>query len=681
MKAALVTIRNEIKNMYYEELNSIFSGYLEILPYSIEVDHKYMNNTEYLRSVDVILLTNPKMFSFIKDSVKENCKILYLDYAFLKNKIESLKDFPNHTKALVCFNYYEVSVQAVTTIYEMGFTNLDLTIYNPEEPIVDEDYDVAIVGESSAIVPEKIEKIFSLGRRKISFKTLIDLAVTTNILDDKLENKIYLYSQEIANPNNFVNHIFTNSSYSKVQLQTIMDSIDYSIIILNSDFQILNYNMNLKEMFSINKDILNMKAHDIQEFIPIIKYIVKDNTKNLLVEIQKNKRVMLTVQKIYNMIIKKYSYVILIRDVTEIMLLESTLKRQLEKKGHITKHDFSHIYGNSSEIKECIHKAKIIAKLDKTALIIGESGTGKELFAQSMHNASPRKNFSFIGINCAALPSNLLESELFGYEKGTFTGGLKDGKAGLFEIANNGTLFLDEIGDMSLITQAKVLRVIEEKEFMRLGGNEIISVNVRIIAATNRNLRALIKEGNFRLDLYYRLNALMFTIPPLRKRKDDIKELIHLFTESNTHTSISEQTFDFLVNHTWEGNVRELKNCIDYMVSISNGEIKMKHLPDYILEEIDEYKIIDNTILEDDIFSLLNSYEKKIIFSLIRIIGSSGGGRRSIFIKLKLDYADLSEYKLRNLIDLLVQNNLVEIGSGRSGLSLTDTGKKMIELS
>lgn len=680
-KVALVTVRNEMKNMYYEELNSVFSDYLDIIPYSLEIDHVYHTSEDMLRLADVVLLTNPDNFTIIKHIVHENCKILYLDCAFLKNKVESLRSFPPNTNALICFNYFDISNQAATTIYEMGITNLNLSVYDPSEETSDKDYDIAIVGENSAIVPEKINTIVSLGKRKISPSTLLDLAVTTGVMNDKLENRIFEYSKELAIPSVFINDIYTSSSNAKTQLQTIMDSIDYSIIILNKDLEIMNYNENLLDMFHINKSILNMKITEIPEFHPISEHILEDKqVKDLLIQINKNKNVVLNIQRVNKKIDTANSYIILMKDVTDILKLENTLKKQLDKKGHLAKYNFSDIFGNSKEIKDCIHKAKIISKLDKAVLIIGESGTGKELFSQSIHNASPRKNFPFLGINCAALPSNLLESELFGYEEGTFTGGLKGGKAGLFEIANNGTLFLDEIGDMSLVTQAKVLRVLEEKEFMRLGGSEIISVNVRIIAATNRDLRALIKENKFRLDLYYRLNTLMFKIPPLRKRKEDIMGLTKLFMKNmdSPPITISHEVKDFLVNHSWEGNIRELKNCIEYMVSISGGNIDMSHLPDYISEELED---MDNSqpLIKDNILNSLNDYERELVLSLMEIVSTSGGGRRSIYQELKKDFDNLSEYKLRSFINLLVENNMIQLGTGRRGMNLTEEGRNLLQ--
>jgi len=674
---ALVTLRNEIKNMYLLELNRIFSDYLDIIPYSIEIDYKY-HTTKDLMSADVILLTDPNLFTFIKHMIKNNCRVLNLDYAFLKNKIESLKNFQENTNALVCFNFYEVSNQAAKTIYGMGITNLNLDVYNPDAPILENDYDIAIVGENSALVPQKINHIISLGTRKISFETLINLAILTNVFDKRMENRIYLYSEELAFPSVFMNDIFVSSPCAKNQIKAIMDNIDYSIIILDTNFKIITHNSNLMHTFNIVENILNKNINEVPNLYPISRQISNNKEiKNVLIEIKKSRKVMLSVQIIDTKHSINRSYIILIKNITDVTNLETTFKRKAERYGHTAKYNFSDIYGKSREIKECIEKANIISKLDKTLLIVGESGTGKELFAQSIHNASLRKNYPFVSVNCAAIPSALLESELFGYEDGTFTGGRKGGKAGLFEIADNGTLFLDEIGDMTLETQAKILRVLEEKEFMKLGSGEVIFSDFRIIAATNRNLRDLIREGRFRLDLFYRLNTLMLNIPPLRTRKNDIPYLINLFLskQDNLFKTMDKDVFDFLVNYSWEGNIRELKNCIDYMVNMSDGNIKIKYIPEYIWD-ITGGK---NNFIEEDIFFLLNNYEKEIVINLMNIIGYSRGGRRSIYQNLIKKYTDLTKYKLRKYINILIENKLVQIKSGRIGMKLTEAGKKLVQ--
>jgi transcriptional regulator with PAS, ATPase and Fis domain len=664
--------------MYYSELNSVFSDYLDIIPYSIEIDHEYQKSTDCLKSADVILLTNPNLFTFIKHMIKSNCIVLNLDYAFLKNKVESLKNFHENTNALVCFNFHEVSNQVAKTIYGMGITNLNLTVYNPDVPVLENTYDMAIVGENSHLVPQKINTIVSLGTRKISFETLINLAISTKVLDDRLENRIYLYSEEITFPSVFMNDIFVNSPDSKSQFKAIMNNIDYSIIILDKNFKIITHNSNLIHTFNIEEDILNKQITEVANLYPVSEQISNNKEiKNILIEIKKNIKAMLSIQKIDAKHSINSSYIILIKLVTEATKQETGLRKKSVRNGHTAKYEFSDIYGESKEIKECIKKANIISKLDKTLLIVGESGTGKELFAQSIHNASSRKDYPFISVNCAAIPSALLESELFGYEDGTFTGGRKGGKAGLFEIAHRGTLFLDEIGDMTLETQAKLLRVLEEKEFMKLGSGEVIFSDFRIIAATNRSLRDLIKEGKFRLDLFYRLNTLMLTIPALRHRKEDIPFLINIFLnkQKDYFKTIDKDVFEFLINYTFEGNIRELKNCIDYMVNMSEGNIKMEHIPEYISDVAGD----ENNSAKEDIFYFLNDYEKEIVLNLLNTIGYFGGGRRSLHQELIKKYPNLTKYKLRQYISILIENKLVQVEAGRIGMKLTERGKNLAQ--
>lgn len=245
---------------------------------------------------------------------------------------------------------------------------------------------------------------------------------------------------------------------------------------------------------------------------------------------------------------------------------------------------FDEILGESQEITKVKELAKIVAKGDSTVLIRGESGTGKELFARSIHMASPRRDKPFVPVNCAALPDTLLESELFGYEEGAFTGAKKGGKQGLFKYADKGTLFLDEIGELSTHLQVKLLRVLQENRIRRVGADEEIPVDVRIIAATNRNLEELMQSGQFRDDLYYRLNVIPLLIPPLRERKEDIPILTHAFIKKLSYkmnkkvTGISDEAMQRLMNYDWPGNIRELSNVIERAMNLCNGIIKSIHL-------------------------------------------------------------------------------------------------------
>jgi len=236
------------------------------------------------------------------------------------------------------------------------------------------------------------------------------------------------------------------------------------------------------------------------------------------------------------------------------------------------------IIGKSEAMRRVYHLINKVSNSDATVLIMGESGTGKELVAEAIHAQSTRKNGPFVAVNCAAVPENLLESELFGYEKGAFTGALQR-KIGLFESASKGTIFLDEIGDISPGTQAKLLRVLQNKEIIRVGGTEKIQIDVRVLAATNRDLTEMIKTGTFRSDLYYRINIFPLLLPPLRERKEDMPELIGHFLDGFGGKGISAAAKKILIEYDWPGNIRELLNILERAAIVADNVIDTEHLP------------------------------------------------------------------------------------------------------
>lgn len=271
---------------------------------------------------------------------------------------------------------------------------------------------------------------------------------------------------------------------------------------------------------------------------------------------------------------KVVSMVITLMDVTRIQETEIKVRNEVIKNKFLAKYRFENLVGSSPEITETKRLAREFAAVDTTVLITGESGTGKELFAQSIHNASSRRNGPFVAVNCAALPVNLLESELFGYVEGAFTGAKHKGKAGLFEMAHHGTIFLDEISEMEMYAQSRLLRVIQERQVMRLGDDKYIPVDVRIIVATNKPLAQQVSKGEFRQDLYYRLKVLTFRVPPLRDRSGDIRVLAkyfldHYCSKHGRVRAFSKEALNLLEKYSWPGNVRELRYFIERMVIVT----------------------------------------------------------------------------------------------------------------
>lgn len=312
-----------------------------------------------------------------------------------------------------------------------------------------------------------------------------------------------------------------------------------------------------------------------------------------------------------------------------------------------------------SKLKEKIRK---IAKTQSTVLITGESGTGKELIARAIHNCSDRAKQPFIAINCGAIPENLLESELFGYVKGAFSGASNEGRVGKFELANNGVIFLDEIGEMPFFLQVKLLRVLQERTIVRIGSNKLINLNIRVIAATNKNLLKLVKEGKFREDLYYRLNVIPLKVPALRERQEDILLLgDYLNTKYSKSLGSSKIVMDDDINeiflkHSWPGNVRELENSVEFLLNMSdeNGNID-EETREYLkrnLKSNSKYddKILEKKVIEDDEIITLEESEKRLISKALRIYGSDTTGKNICAEKLGIGiatlYRKIEKYKL-----------------------------------
>ncbi|MFT4415652.1 sigma 54-interacting transcriptional regulator [Fredinandcohnia humi] len=352
-----------------------------------------------------------------------------------------------------------------------------------------------------------------------------------------------------------------------------------------------------------------------------------------------------------------------IHDMSEI----SQLTTELNRARHIirtleAKYTFDDIIGSSEEMEFAIEQAKLGAKTPATVLLRGESGTGKELFAHAIHNESKRKYNKFVRVNCAAITDTLLESELFGYEEGAFSGAKRGGKRGLFEEANNGSIFLDEIGELSLSTQAKLLRVLQEKEIIRVGATKPISIDVRVIAATNVNLEKGIAKGTFREDLYYRLNKIPIHIPPLRLRKQDIKGLAeHLLHKINQDygrniEGLTIEAISYLHEYNWPGNVRELENVLSRAVIFMKYQerlIDTKHIQ--ALHNTQDERTLQislpiSKIDEAPLADLVEQYEAKVISEvLLSKDGNKTATAKSLGISLRSLYYKLEKYNLANI--------------------------------
>ncbi|WP_213974434.1 sigma 54-interacting transcriptional regulator, partial [Tepidanaerobacter acetatoxydans] len=361
------------------------------------------------------------------------------------------------------------------------------------------------------------------------------------------------------------------------QFKAILDFTYEGIIATDAEGKISLVNPAAEKILSKSKtSLLNQPAGNVLPSLALKR--VQEQGKPLLGELHRVGNSMI----VHNLVPvttnnETNGIVITFQDAGHLQAVENKVRRELYLKGHVAQYTFEDIITCSPMMKKVINQAKQFAQAEAAVVVTGETGTGKEMLVQSIHNASLRKNGPFVAVNCAAVPENLLESELFGYEEGAFTGARRGGKKGLFELAHNGTIFLDEIGELPLKLQARLLRVLQEKAIIRVGGDRVIPVDVRIIAATHRNLEEDVEKGTFRQDLYYRLNVLRLLLPPLRERKDDIPLLIDRLLEkicgktNKVRPIITDEVLQIFNAYHWPGNVRELENMLERLVVLKGG--------------------------------------------------------------------------------------------------------------
>lgn len=362
------------------------------------------------------------------------------------------------------------------------------------------------------------------------------------------------------------------------RFKIIMDFIHDGIIAVDDKGDITIFNKTAQNIFNTNEVLTGRNITEVIENTKLLN-VLKTGVPQIG-ELQQVGDVAIATNRVPVIVDGRiHGAVATFQDVTQIQKMEQKIRRGLHSKGLSAKYSFEDIIYKSKSMGDTIEQAQKYAKLNSTTvLILGETGTGKELLAHSIHNASPRANGPFVAINCAALPENLLESELFGYAEGAFTGARKGGKMGLFELSHTGTIFLDEIGDMPLNLQSRLLRVLQEKEVMRIGDDRIIPVDVRIIAATNKDLKEDAEKGKFRTDLFYRLNILTLTIPPLRHRREDIQLLAKVFIGIYSKRiekqieGVAQETEVILNSLDYKGNVRELKGLIERAVAFAEDK-------------------------------------------------------------------------------------------------------------
>lgn len=689
---AIICYSGATLNIYYKQIESLFSENLHIEKYCVDD-----NSIEEEIKADLILVPSFDAFQRVRKYINKTDKILFAHRTISRIGLDRVMDIEEGTDVILLDESMEMSKQMVSTLYQIGANHINFIPTCPDQKEYMEDKTLIILGNSS-FMPSRAKEIINIGNSLLDINTIIEIGVRLELLHILNRQNIGKSYEEIATANYGLSQILGITNMSEGQLDILLQVIDDDVIGIDSKGAIFLYNENAEKTTGYNrKEVINRDGIKLFPQIPFKN--VLDSLKSIkerLIKIN-DIDVIISVDPIIHSG-RLYGAVAIIRKFSEVEKKQHRLRAKIIGKGHKAKYNFGDITGESEAIRKSIEIARRMAKSNSSVLITGESGTGKEIFAQAIHNNSKRRDFQFVAINCGALPESLLESELFGYEEGAFTGARKGGKPGLFELAHNGTLFLDEIGEMPSSLQMRLLRVLQEREVMRLGGDSIINVNIRIIAATNKDLKEMMEIGDFREDLYYRLNVLPLKLPPLRNRKKDILPLIQQFKrEFRGNFELLPDAQELLLSHNWKGNIRELKNYVEYLVSLEVKEVDIKDLPFEVNKtfekedegskielhkEIEIHNRIEQRVLEDfkkDVGKNLPKY----IFVLEELEKgfkeSKRLGRRSILSLAQQEDIFISEQEIRNMLLYLEKCNLVEVFKGRGGTIITEYGKLILK--
>lgn len=634
-----------------KRLESIFENYVQVK----NVFLKELDEHELIDG-DVYLILYEHMIYPLKKHITNFNNVVVMTRGLNKKFISEIQSIPNNTDVLVVNDSYESTMQTTNTFYELGISHVNFIPYEERLDVNNyyNDIEIAITPAEIDLVPKFIKKVIDIGQREIGYDTIIKI-IQKQQLSHKLINRNFIkHMNDIVEPNATFKSNYLNSYLKSEMLNRIIFNSYEGIMLTDNNYNLVYSNNKLNNIFNIDESYYEK---NINTFIDteILNKIMDIDLKSKFIRIDEENY---TVEKTTVMLIDQtVGYSIILRNEKDIRELEINLKNHLVRKGLYAKYTFNNIIYKSNVMMQCIRLSKKAALTDYTILIQGESGTGKELLAQSIHNFSNRKDMPFVAINCAALPESLLESQLFGYEGGSFTGASKNGKIGLFEQANTGTLFLDEIGDISPNLQSQLLRVIQEKQIMRIGSDRLINIDVRIIVATNKNLKEEVQKGNFRSDLFYRLNVIPIRIPSLIERKEDILLLLENFLGA-TYRNVTEQEKKSILDYNWPGNIRELESATNYYKTLDE-------FPNYIANKLNV--AADKNILNDNTIAIL-----KIIND--NTDSFHGIGRTQLTYLLKENGIKLSDSKVRILLEWLSDKSYIEIRKGRSGNRITKLG-------
>lgn len=687
-KIAVVALDPLAGASYTKEVRDLFGEYAEVVGYSVRDG----SAAGVLPRADLFAISTDAYGSAEEEArhVPIDSQIMSIEVTFYWETLKKLFEIPQGTKVLFVNVTSNMAREAITQLSSLGVNHLQFIPYYPGA-VLEEPVDIAVTPGESRFVPPSVKTVIDSDHRPCSYGMMVEIALRLG-LEYLPETESFMnYAKVVASNHYSFDLMYAKSRRQESQMHILAESLDEGLIGVNETGDIFVCNKKACQIARISEELtMGKKGEEVFPYIPFYQVLREKKAVPEKIIRLFGTDISLAVVPV----VRKENCIgafAMLQKFNEQESRQNALRRQMMQKGHYARYTLDDVIGISTAITETKNILRKMAATDSPVLLMGETGTGKELMAHALHQASRRADGPFIAINVAAMPENLLESELFGYEEGAFTGAKKGGRPGLFEFAHQGTLFLDEVEGMSLSMQVKLLRVLQEGEIMRVGGGSIIRVDVRIVAATNESLEEKIQDGSFRKDLYYRLNALTVEIPPLRKRGDDIFLLLDYFMRKmGGDFTLSEGVKAFLRRHPWPGNIRELQNAVEYFNYLAKPVIGLSDLPPTMTRFVDdgsddgEGEVNDNAAddKEADMAYQAAVDKKQFVLNQLALAWKEGktAGREKILEAAKKDHISMTQKQVRDLLDELAKEGLIQVGRGRGGSKITEKGLNKLKI-
>ncbi len=595
--------------------------------------------------------------------------------------LEQVVALPVGTKVLFVNDRKETAGECVESLLDLGLDAVSWMPWYPALPPPPPEYAVAVVAGEPQLVPSGCPEIIDIGARIFGFGTIAEIFARLHIPYEDIESFSRRYLAKIVSLARRLSKSTEEARRLSGHLGSVINSLSHGVLVYDRGGRVSVCNEELKELLALQAGagvgsslVSLVRQRELLEFLESRhgqdEAAFKLPGGTVLVER-------------FDLDDGEHT-VAVFRTEGDVEAVSVKLGREYRRRGHVAKWVFTDIVGESDALRHAKRIAAKLANTDLSILVHGESGTGKELFASAIHAASARADGPFLAVDLGSLSDELIESELFGYEEGAFTGAKKGGKTGLFELANGGTLFLDEIGNISPKVQTRLLRVLQEREVMRVGGSDIKKVDVRIIAAINEDVFEKARRGQFREDLYFRLKMGWLSIPPLRDRREDIPALVDRFLEleGQKNLIVSCEVIEALSARDWPGNVRELRNMLTYMLAVREGEgLSEADFPDSAYFASNEVSVSPLPSLCNDAEFPLNE-DDRLVLRAISELETSGraAGRDTIADLICSRGVFLGAGSVRAALVRLCALLLVFTGRGRRGSRLTATGRRIAAL-